>query len=231
MFNRLFQALSRTTDGAFVINEQHQIIFWNQAAETLLGYTAEEAANCQCYEVLGGRDEQGRTLCQRYCRVAISALQDKTLPNMDVYALTKESEGRWINVTTFAIPTGNQNLEHVIVHLFRDATQKKSNERFIQEILSATRDRLYENDRLFFSPPPAEVSPNPGHDKLTPREQQVLLSLAHGLGTDEIANMLSISPATTRNHIQSILGKLGVHSRLEAVAYAYQQGLIDTSNR
>jgi len=230
LFNRLFQALSKTTDGAFVINEQHQIIFWNQAAQELLGHTAEEAASCQCYEVLGGRDEQGRTLCQRYCRVAISALHGKTLPNMDVYALTASGDGRWINVTTFAIPTGNQDLEHVIVHLFRDATQKKNNERFIQEIVSATRERLNENNGLSFLPSPAEVPPNPGLDKLTPREQQVLLSLAHGLGTDEIASMLNISLATTRNHIQSILGKLSVHSRLEAVAYAYQQGLIDASD-
>lgn len=230
MFNRLFQALSKTTDGAFVINEQHQIIFWNQAAQELLGHTAEEAANCQCYEVLGGRDEQGRTLCQRYCRVAISALHGKTMPNMDVYALTASGEGLWINVTTFAIPTGNQGLEHIIVHLFRDATQKKSNEHFIEEILSATKERLRENERPGFSSPPAEVSSDPGLDKLTQREQQVLLSLVHGLGTDEIASILSISPATTRNHIQSILGKLRVHSRLEAVAYVYQHGLVDTSD-
>jgi len=230
LFNRLFQALSKTTDGAFVINEQHQIIFWNQAAQAILGYTAEEAANCQCYEVLGGRDDQGRTLCQRYCRIAISALQGKTLPNMDVYALTVSGEGRWINVTTFAIPTGKQNLEHVIVHLFRDATQKKSNERFIQEIVSATRDRLHENDGPSFLSPPAAGPAKPELDKLTLREQQVLQSLAHGLGTDEIASMLSISSATTRNHIQSILGKLSVHSRLEAVAYAYQHGLLDASD-
>jgi PAS domain S-box-containing protein len=222
----LFQALSRTSDGAFIINEQHQIIFWNQAAQMILGYTAEEATSRQCYKVLGGRDEQGRTLCQRYCRVAISALQGDTLPNMDVYALNKDSAGRWINVTTFAFPTGERGLGHVIVHLFRDTTQKKSNEHFVEEIVAATRERRNENERPGFSTTPAEFPPDPGFDALTPRERQVLLLLAHGLGTDEMANMLSISPATTRNHIQSILGKLRVNSRLEAVAYAYQHGLI-----
>lgn len=53
---------------------------------------------------------------------------------------------------------------------------------------------------------------------LTPREAVVLSLLASGHGTREIARTLVISPATVRNHVQSILRKLGVHSRLEAVA-------------
>jgi len=230
LYKHLFQALSTTNDGAFIINEQHQIIFWNQAAQTILGYTAKETASCQCYEILGGRDEQGQTLCQRYCRVAISALQGKTLPNMDAYVLTKDGEGRWINVTTFAVPTNNEELGQVIVHLFRDATEKKNNEHFIEQIMMATREHRNENEHPRFSTAPAKLPSDPGLDRLTPRERQVLLLLAQGLSTDEMASMLNISPATTRNHIQSILSKLRVHSRLEAVAYAYQQSLTDVSD-
>jgi len=226
---QLFQALSRTNDGAFIINEQHEIIFWNQAAQEILGYTAEEATSHQCYEVLGGRDAQGRTLCQRYCRVAISTAQGQTLPNMDVYALTKDGEGCWINVTTFAVATGDRGLGHIIVHLFRDITQKKSNERIVEQIAAAIRERGHENESPEFTTTPVEFPSDPIFDALTPREQQVLLLLARGLSTNEMASMLSISPATIRNHIQSILGKFNVHSRLEAVAYAYQQGLIDVS--
>jgi DNA-binding NarL/FixJ family response regulator len=51
--------------------------------------------------------------------------------------------------------------------------------------------------------------------------------LAQGLGTNEIAATLTISPSTVRNHVQNILGKLGVHSRLEAITYAYQHGMIE----
>ncbi len=227
----LFQALSRTSDGAFIINEQHQIIFWNQAAQRILGYTADEAINRLCYQILGGRDEQGNTLCQRYCRVAISVLRGDTLPNVDVYARTRDGEGLWINVTTFALPTGNGGLGHIIVHLFRDATQKKSNERFVEEILAATKDLRHKNSQPVLLTTPIELPSDPGFDVLTPRERQVLLLLAQGLNTDEMVSILHISPATTRNHIQNILGKLSVHSRLEAVAYAYQQGLIDVSDQ
>jgi two-component system nitrate/nitrite response regulator NarL len=56
--------------------------------------------------------------------------------------------------------------------------------------------------------------------RLTPREREVLRLLAEGRRNDEIAKRLSIARNTVRTHVQSILLKLGVHSRLEAVALA-----------
>lgn len=55
-------------------------------------------------------------------------------------------------------------------------------------------------------------------DKLTAQEQVVLGCLGDGLSTSEIVTRLGISHTTVRSHIQSILAKLGVHSRLQAVA-------------
>lgn len=63
------------------------------------------------------------------------------------------------------------------------------------------------------------------HD-LTPRELDVLRLLARGMTHTEIATQLYLSPATIRNHIQSILTKLGVHSRLEAVTVAVRWGIV-----
>lgn len=223
----LFEALTRTSDGAFVMNQKNQVIFWNHAAERLLGYSAEQAAGRLCYEVLGGRDDQGRTLCQRYCRIAIGVAQGETPPTLDVLARTQSGEERWLNVTTFAWPTGDPEMGDVIVHLFRDATEQKSNQRLVDKILQVSRERLNDSARPGTPEPAEEPDPNPRFEALTPREQEVLLLLAHGLGTGEIADELTISPATTRNHVQRVLDKLKVHSRLEAVAYAYQRGLID----
>jgi DNA-binding NarL/FixJ family response regulator len=53
---------------------------------------------------------------------------------------------------------------------------------------------------------------------LTPRELEVLLLLDHHLGTDEIAERLFISEHTVRSHVKSVLAKLGVSSRREALA-------------
>lgn len=61
---------------------------------------------------------------------------------------------------------------------------------------------------------------------LTVREQQILQLLAEGRAATAISGQLYISRATVRNHTQHILAKLGLHSKLEAVAYAYRHGLI-----
>jgi DNA-binding NarL/FixJ family response regulator len=53
---------------------------------------------------------------------------------------------------------------------------------------------------------------------LTPRERDVLLCLADGAGRHDVAERLHMSPNTVRTHVQNLMGKLGVHSTLEAVA-------------
>lgn len=63
--------------------------------------------------------------------------------------------------------------------------------------------------------------------RLTRREKEVLALLAEGGDNDAIAQALVISPQTARTHIQNVLGKLGVHSRLEAAAFVIQNGVLD----
>lgn len=65
--------------------------------------------------------------------------------------------------------------------------------------------------------------------RLTDREMDVLRELASGRTTDQIADSLYISVLTVRSHVKSILAKLGVHSKLEAVTYALGHGLIEVS--
>jgi two-component system nitrate/nitrite response regulator NarL len=62
---------------------------------------------------------------------------------------------------------------------------------------------------------------------LTPREREVLVRLVRGESTTNMAGAMGVRLSTTRTHVDSVLIKLGVHSRLEAVAYAVREGLID----
>lgn len=61
---------------------------------------------------------------------------------------------------------------------------------------------------------------------LTPRELEVLQLLADGLSTRAIADRLTLSMSTVRNHAQNILSKLDAHSKLEAVSVAMRQGIV-----
>jgi two-component system nitrate/nitrite response regulator NarL len=65
--------------------------------------------------------------------------------------------------------------------------------------------------------------------RLTPREEEILRLFADGLGTQAISDRLQISAKTVSSHTQRLLPKLGVHSRTEAVALAYREGLLETA--
>src|SRR5918992_3540297 len=64
-------------------------------------------------------------------------------------------------------------------------------------------------------------------EKLTPREIEVLQALALGLDSEGIAQRLQIALRTERNHIASILAKLGVHSQLQALVFALRHGIVE----
>jgi DNA-binding CsgD family transcriptional regulator len=65
-----------------------------------------------------------------------------------------------------------------------------------------------------------------GGRTLTRRELSVLRLVAHGLGNKEIASELGISTHTVKYHLASLLAKLGVHSRTEAVTIGLRRGLV-----
>jgi DNA-binding NarL/FixJ family response regulator len=64
-------------------------------------------------------------------------------------------------------------------------------------------------------------------EPLTARELEVLRALTEGLSTPEICERLFIAPNTLRTHVQNIMGKLRVHSKLEAVAFALRHRLVE----
>jgi DNA-binding NarL/FixJ family response regulator len=62
--------------------------------------------------------------------------------------------------------------------------------------------------------------------RLTPREREVLVALAQGLGDKEIAQQLHVGRETVHTHMVNLLGKLGVESRLQALVFAVKHGVV-----
>lgn len=63
-------------------------------------------------------------------------------------------------------------------------------------------------------------------DVLTPREKEILAHMVAGARTVQIAQAMGVTTGTVRIHVGNVLAKLGVHSRLQAAAYAHQLGTL-----
>jgi len=74
---------------------------------------------------------------------------------------------------------------------------------------------------------PEPASPSPGLlDELTAREREVVALVGHGLGNDEIAERLVVSPATAKTHVSRAMVKLNARDRAKLVVFAYETGLV-----
>ncbi len=210
-----------TAEGVLAVDRDQRIVLWNGGAEGLLGFKANEVLGRYCYEVLGGRNALGAFVCQESCRDLLQMRRQELVPTHDLLVRTKVGRDIWVNVSTIRIPSRRKDL-CVLVHLFRDVSRQKEMERFVEQLLSNVAKLTLSQDGDPQREPPSPLPPA----GLTGRQREVLRLLATGASTQTIAKKLFISPMTARNHIQHILTKLGVHSRLAAVALAVRSDLL-----
>jgi DNA-binding NarL/FixJ family response regulator len=159
-------------------------------------------------------------------------LMDIRMPVMDGLEATRRLPGqRVLILTTFGLD------EYIIAALRAGASGFLLKDAPTEEVVGAVR-AVAAGDAVL-SPAvtrrlldqvgrrlPAAVARDTGVETLTEREHEVLRMLAAGLSNAEIADALVVSEATVKSHVSSLLGKLGLRDRVQAVIYAYETGLI-----
>lgn len=225
MERSIITMLARTADGAMLADEQGVVVFWNKAAERLLGFSAAEVIGRSCHDVMRGETLTGHPFCSQSCAVGHRLGCGGGVRNFDIQTRTKAGKLIWLNVSSLPVPSRKKD-RFLFAHLFRDIGRQAKVRQLVTElhsVLSVPEEQGAAGSRhpLSTALPSDAVSDISPTLPLSRREREVLQHLALGERTTRIADTLCISTATVRNHVQHIFEKLGAHSRLEALAVAF----------
>jgi len=228
IMKQIADMVQRSADGALLANEEGTVVLWNKAAEHLMGFRAGEVLGRPCHDVIRGMTLSGHPLCSSSCAVGQRLGCGGGVRNFDIRTRTKTGKTLWLNVSSLPVPSRKKD-RFLFVHLFRDISKQAKIRQLVQElqsVLSVPDERPAPGAPLSIaSASSSDTVPDvPATFPLSRREREVLQHLALGERTARIADVLCISSATVRNHVQHICDKLGAHSRLEALAIAFHRG-------
>jgi RNA polymerase sigma factor (sigma-70 family) len=164
-------------------------------------------------------------------------LMDIRMPNMDGLEATRRLLERATAATRVLILTTFGLNEYVYEALRAGASGFLLKDAPPEELLAAVHV-IARGDALLdpaitrgvieeFARRPARTDLAAKLDELTPREREVLELLARGLSNAEIAERFVVSEGTVKTHVASVLRKLGVRDRVQAVIYAYESQLVE----
>lgn len=249
--------LSCSADAAFVVDTRRRIVFWNEAAEQMLGIPADEVIGRACCDVVGLCRTGKGCLAARQVRPGERAFglgawisHEMRTRSGDLYPLQvlpcsaqgPEGDHRTAYILRAHAPAtpvdeaadDRPARGHTSDAFHEDAADDADDDLSLRSVADALDGaRLHPTWRDSSSSerkpyPPATTAGAPSKDlpDLTRREREVLGCLAVGMTNAEIATTLNISPITARNHVISVMDKLSVHTRLQAVVTATRLGLI-----
>jgi DNA-binding NarL/FixJ family response regulator len=166
------------------------------------------------------------------------ALVDMSLPDQSGIQLTCELK-KASPKTRIMIITMHSKVNYIVKAFQAGATgyvvKESTSERLLQGIDTVLKGEYFMDssvshkviEKLMELPEKEVKIKDSSYDTLTRREQEILVLLAQGLSTKQVAEKLFISPKTVENHRSNVLFKLNLHSTLELVRYAARLGIID----
>ncbi len=219
--DQLFGILKAATCGAYAVTIDQSLVYWNDAAERILGHKAHEVLGRRCYEVVRGRSAAALTPeCVGGCP-SIRHLRSGLVPSpVRLQVLCSSGVYKWVTVTPMVV-AGAYGDAPLLVHLFEEVRDSSDD-----NTAGSLKDAMAAGGADIVSDHPNEIAAPSGPMGLSRRELEVLRMVALGWDTGRIADDLSISRHTVRNHIRNLRHKLNATNKLDAVVKGIRMGLL-----
>lgn len=218
----LIHLLSGIGEAVLITEDDGTVCFVNEIAQQWLGYDPEAVVGQPCWQVVEGMGERGTHVCKIDCEIMQSCRRTHKIPAFDLFVLKADDTRQWLNTSTLVVPS-DQEGHFYIVHVWRDVEQRKEIELLMEDIVMKIA-HFRHSESVLSSPPFGKR--NVQAAVLTEQETNVLRLLSKGCKTTRIAEELHISTVTVRNHVQHLMKRLQVHSRLEAIQVATRLGIL-----
>ncbi|WP_228553984.1 response regulator transcription factor [Catenulispora pinisilvae] len=167
----------------------------------------------------------------RELRPDVTIVVSPALTINDVHEL-----GALAEVTKVVLAAKGENAHRAVEAMRRGVHAILSQDGSAEDLLQVLRMVVISDMMIMPAAAALELRREPGHwhsdasqhlaAKLSARQAETMLLLAQGCSNVQIAEKLAVSDATVRSHVHQLLGRLGVRTRAQAVAVAYETGLI-----
>ena len=209
---------------AIAVDPHNQIVNWNAAAVELVGFSAGEVLGRNLQQVIQARDVHGNRLSSDHSALHEMVRIGDTPKSFEIAIIT--ATGKMIRVAvTVVVVLGPEPTDYHLIYLMTQVHRRRRADEAIDRLLAQTNIPGVTVPGTS-APSGAAQRGTTQQPHLTRRQLQVLLLLAEGKRSREVAEEMCISVHTVRTHIQGILRTLGAANRLEAVSRALHERII-----
>jgi len=208
--------VTSTAEPAFATDEKGRLVLWNAAAAAFLNGEPEVLAGKPCHEILRGTDLFGNRHCCEKCTLHQMIRRREAVHDFVIDVDASGGVRRRVSVSIVVVP-GIRPARYWVVHILKPAVSEMET-----DVAEPARLRG-DGDGSGRGEGPRGFITSGRIRRLTTRELEILELMAQGNTTPEIGEQLCISTTTVRNHIQHILRKLDVHTKVQAVSLALRR--------